>query len=371
MWQVSGQGINWKRSKHIYVGETRVATKFNVIDGGIENNNTRYEEGNIYYYHGDHLGSAEFISGADGKWYERIEYTPYGETWIEERNRDGVAQAMPYRFTGKELDEETGLYYYGARYLDPRTSRWLSADPALGEYLPSAPVNDEARRRNGNLPGMGGVYNYVNLHVYHYAGNNPVKYVDPDGRTPVAAITAGIGFLIGGVYGAVTSYNETGEIAWGRVAKDALIGGGIGFLVGFGGSALITGNGLASTTEVITALGFGGTAAVTGLSTTAINKALESVGRVQHAARHLTDAGILPQWSRNTLDLARQLYTNILSHPGKVFDHVLEGGATVTGYLSQIDGKNVAVFIYKADALAGQIATSFVPTAKQILDWGL
>jgi hypothetical protein len=36
--------------------------------------------------------------------------------------------------------------------------------------------------RNGSLPGMGGVYNYVNLHVYHYAGNNPVKYTDPDGR---------------------------------------------------------------------------------------------------------------------------------------------------------------------------------------------
>jgi RHS repeat-associated protein len=77
---------------------------------------------------------------------------------------------------------ETGLYYYGARYLDPKVSRWLSADPALGEYIPSAPVNDEARRRNGNLPGQGGIFNLVNLHVYHYAGNNPMKYVDPDGR---------------------------------------------------------------------------------------------------------------------------------------------------------------------------------------------
>jgi hypothetical protein len=85
-------------------------------------------------------------------------------------------------FTGKELDPETGLYYYGARYLDPRTGRWLSGDPAMGDYIPGAPENEEARKRNGNLPGMGGVFNAVNLHTYHYAGNNPVKYTDPDGE---------------------------------------------------------------------------------------------------------------------------------------------------------------------------------------------
>jgi hypothetical protein len=79
----------------------------------------------------------------------------------------------------RSKNENAGRYVYAA-------SRWLSVDPAMGDYIPSAPISDEARRRNGNLPGMGGVFNYVNLHAYHYAGNNPVKYVDPDGNLFVA-----------------------------------------------------------------------------------------------------------------------------------------------------------------------------------------
>jgi RHS repeat-associated protein len=146
------------------------------------------ESSNIY--HPDHLGSAQLVTDHEGKEYERIEYTPYGESWIE-KAADGV-EMLPFRFTGKELDAETGLYYYGARYLNPKTSVWISADPALGEYLPEAPVDDEAKKHNGNLSGQGGVFNLVNLAVYHYAANNPVKYVDPDGKIDKNYLNKGI-----------------------------------------------------------------------------------------------------------------------------------------------------------------------------------
>jgi hypothetical protein len=52
----------------------------------------------------------------------------------------------------------------------------------MGEYIPRAPIDDEAKKYNQNLPGMGGVFNYINLHAYHYAGNNPAKLTDPNGR---------------------------------------------------------------------------------------------------------------------------------------------------------------------------------------------
>jgi RHS repeat-associated protein len=178
MWQTSNARADWLQGKHVYVGEERLVTKYN-SEG---NDNTQAEQTRTYYYHSDHLGSAQVVTNYQGQIHERLEYTPYGELWIDWRSADAPEDGTPYRFTGKELDPETGLYYYGARYLDPKTSRWISGDPALGEYIPVAPINDEAKKRNQNLPGQGGVFNHVNLHVYHYAGNNPVKYIDPDGR---------------------------------------------------------------------------------------------------------------------------------------------------------------------------------------------
>lgn len=144
---------------------------------------TQPVEKDEFYYHGDHLGSSNMITDAYGAVYQHLEYFPYGETWIEEGGSSGNTPG--YKFTGKELDPETGLYYYGARYYDPVLSKWISADPILGKYLPNAD-----KESNDALAGNGGVYNPVNLSLYAYAHQNPVKLMDPDGKdvlVPVAA----------------------------------------------------------------------------------------------------------------------------------------------------------------------------------------
>ena len=95
---------------------------------------------------------------------------------------DTCSIESPQLYTAQENRE------IGARYLDPKYSRWISTDPALGDYIPSAGKGNS--KDAGNLPGMGGVYNHINFHLYHYAGNNPMKYVDPTGCW---TISAGIG----------------------------------------------------------------------------------------------------------------------------------------------------------------------------------
>ena len=163
-------------SKNIYLGEIRIVTK--LVSG--KNNYMEVEGKNIYYYHTDHLGSASLVTNYEGKEYERMEYTPYGEVWVDIKQNTGTIY-LPYKFSAKEMDSETGLYYYGARYLDPKYSMWKSTDPALAEYIPIASTNDEWSKKNSNLPGMGGIFNHTNFHLYHYAGNNPIRYIDPTG----------------------------------------------------------------------------------------------------------------------------------------------------------------------------------------------
>ncbi|MFV0507243.1 MAG: RHS repeat-associated core domain-containing protein, partial [Bacteroidales bacterium] len=105
-----------------------------------------------YYYHPDHLGSASYITNLDGEVVQHIEYVPFGEVFLEERNN---TWNTPYLFNGKELDEETGLYYYGARYYNPRASQFLSTDRFAEKYPYASP--------------------------YQYCLNNPINAIDVNG----------------------------------------------------------------------------------------------------------------------------------------------------------------------------------------------
>ena len=124
-------------SKHFFAGSQRVATKLTKQESQTVNGKGSkpvkiiYEK-EQYFYHPDHLGSSSFVTDETGKVFEHIEYFPYGELFGHEHSN---TQITPYRFTGKEYDEVTGLYYYGARYYDPRTSVWQSVDPIIGEYM--------------------------------------------------------------------------------------------------------------------------------------------------------------------------------------------------------------------------------------------
>ncbi|WPO78016.1 RHS repeat-associated core domain-containing protein [Flavobacterium sp. KACC 22761] len=95
-----------------------------------KNDNSELQQ---FYYHPDHLGSSSYITNLDGEVVQHIEYVPFGEVFLEEKN---AKWNTPYLFNGKELDKETGLYYYGARYYDPKISVWTSVDP-LAEKYPS------------------------------------------------------------------------------------------------------------------------------------------------------------------------------------------------------------------------------------------
>jgi uncharacterized protein RhaS with RHS repeats len=71
----------------------------------------------MYFYHPDHLGTSTFLTDINGKPYQFFLNLPFGETMAEQL--PSTLYKSPYKFNGKELDAETGLYYYGARYYDP------------------------------------------------------------------------------------------------------------------------------------------------------------------------------------------------------------------------------------------------------------
>ena len=143
-----------------------------------------------FYYHPDHLGSSSYITNLDGEVVQHIEYVPFGEVFIEERNS---IWNTPYLFNAKEFDEETGLYYYGARYYDPRLSLWMSVDP-ISNYDPLNSENFLDGQHNG------GIYNYANLNPYVYCYNRSTVYIDPNGKQGFS------GVIFGGLIGGFTEY---------------------------------------------------------------------------------------------------------------------------------------------------------------------
>ncbi len=107
------------------------------------------------YYQTDHLGSTRLVASENGEITEEIQYEPFGEQINAAEER--------YTYNGKERDE-TGLYYYGARYYDPTVGRFISRDPLIGEKESPQTLNR-----------------------YVYCLNNPLTYTDPAGTKGVRA----------------------------------------------------------------------------------------------------------------------------------------------------------------------------------------
>ena len=118
--------------------------------GYIPNDTTKEE---TFFFHSDHLGSTSYITDDHANITQYDAYLPYGELLVDEHSS---SEDLPYKFNGKQFDEETGLYYYGARYLNPMTSLWYGVDPLAEKYQ--------------------------FLGSYVYCSANPIKIIDVDGN---------------------------------------------------------------------------------------------------------------------------------------------------------------------------------------------
>ena len=104
---------------------------------------------------GNHLGSSNVLVDEYGTLVNFEEYYPFGETSF------GSYAKKRYRFCGKEKDDESGMYYYGARYYSPWLCRFISVDPLAAKYPFYTP--------------------------YQYAGNQPINFIDLDGKEQAPA----------------------------------------------------------------------------------------------------------------------------------------------------------------------------------------
>ena len=128
---------------------------------GVGYQSDNQEEKDIFFYHTDHLQSTTCLTDSVGNISQFVWYAPYGEALIDEHVG---SYGTPYKFSGKELDENTGLYDHGARHREPSSGIWYGVDALFEKYPSCSP--------------------------YAYCGGNPVRFMDMEGRefTPEAEI---------------------------------------------------------------------------------------------------------------------------------------------------------------------------------------
>jgi RHS repeat-associated protein len=169
-----------------------------------------------YYFQADQIGSSNYVTDASGNVFEHLEYFPTGETWVQEASD---TQNIPFQFAGKPFDPESGFYYMGARYYDPRTGIFESPDPALVRKLADLP---EDPSKPSGLDTFAPSF----LDLYNYADDQPLTKVDPDGQQAVPLTTyrlraiataAGIGAGLTGV-----QFNRAVGRAFQEFANNAL-----------------------------------------------------------------------------------------------------------------------------------------------------
>ena len=157
----------------------------------------------IYYYHADHLGSANWITNDAGTPIEYIHYMPYGELWYDWQ---ASSYNERFKFTGKERDNETGYDFFGARYYSSMFSHWLSVDPLSDEQSHITP--------------------------YAYCKWSPINRLDPDGMIDYDMVKMGLSTMaIGGgtaIGGAAISATGVGSPIGALLIVDGIAGVGIG-----------------------------------------------------------------------------------------------------------------------------------------------
>jgi RHS repeat-associated protein len=159
----------------------------NLLSGGIDEVFTRTDSSGTANFLTDGLGSTLTVTNSSGSSLVQYAYEPFGNTTIT-----SGSSTNSYQYTGRENDG-TGLYFYRARYYSPALQRFVSEDP-IGSH--------------------GGI------NFYAYAGNDPVSYVDPQGKDPIIGVA--VGAIAGGIYGGMGAYLAGGN------AKDIAIAAGIG-----------------------------------------------------------------------------------------------------------------------------------------------